>query len=346
MRINKKIILLLVLIVLSLNLTACLDNHDSEEIRKRMKEHLYEKYGEEFVVGNIGTRKFGDTEFYQAQIYPKSIIGTPKEGDSYYYADAKIDKLSFGRLREPGDTYGRVIVRERAEKYLISKVKDIFGERVKLKPKISYYTCNKYDAMVGYLTPDFEGALEKCINDPENNRLELDLDVYVFDKIEDKAEKEERRQQIFEFVQYLKDEGLFDYLELGVVFIDERVLAPSYNDFEWDIRYADKVKKEIEGETVRMPPMDLREKMSKQLQEEVNKMSKEELLASMRSIRKSELTYDGIEKYNMSHFSEVYSPKMLKERYSTSLERNPEMKRDFKHIKDVSIPQGLRYIYK
>ena len=53
--------------------------HTTEDVRTKMEEHLYEKYGEEFVVERIGTRSFGDTEFYQARTYPKSIVGTSKE---------------------------------------------------------------------------------------------------------------------------------------------------------------------------------------------------------------------------------------------------------------------------
>ena len=285
MRINKDIILLLVLVALSLNLTACLGGHEVENVRAKIKNHLYEKYGEEFVVDRIGTRSSRGQEFYQARIYPKSILGTEKEADSYYYASASVDKLSFGRLGGVGDSYSYITRNIDMEKYLLPQVKETFGERTLVKVNVEHKVTGDGSWWAGYKSKSLEEMKREVKKDPEHNRIELDLDVYIFDKIEDKAEKEEKRQQIFEFVQYLKDEGLFEYLEMRVVIVDERTLAPSYNDFEWDIRYADKVKKEIEGETVRMPPMDLREKMSKQLQEEVNKMSEEELLASMKSIR-------------------------------------------------------------
>src|SRR5690554_1168905 len=70
---------------------------DIEEVHRIMEEHLLERYGEEFVVGDIGTRMFRDTEYYQARIYPKSIIGTNKAGDTYYYAEVNVDKLKIGR---------------------------------------------------------------------------------------------------------------------------------------------------------------------------------------------------------------------------------------------------------
>ncbi|MTI59919.1 MAG: hypothetical protein FH762_08030 [Firmicutes bacterium] len=236
------------------------------------------------MVTQIGTRTFGDKKYYQAKIYPKSIIGTNKYGDEYYSATASIDILSFGRLDEPGDSYGRVIARKKVLKYLTPKIKEIFGERVRLKPKITYHTRNKHGVMVGYLTPDFDMALKKSIEDPENNRLLLDLDVYIFKRIENEEEKEERRKEIFELVQYLKEEGLFEYLEMRMVFVDERVLAPSYKKYKYEISASRKVNEYIEEEdkTVKLPPRDLRKKVSKVLQQEVNEMSEEELLVSMR----------------------------------------------------------------
>ncbi|MBM7556399.1 hypothetical protein [Halanaerobacter jeridensis] len=228
---------------------------DKETVRAKIKKYLYEKYGEKFVVDRIGQRKIRDREFYQARIYPKSIKGTNRWLDDYYHATASLYKDTGGI----GDGYGIVKMNMNAEEYLMPKVIELFGERVKLKIGVDYRErIDDSKFFRRYLKHNFEERLKKVKEDPENKRMMLDLDVYVFDRIEDDKEKEERRQQIFEFVQYLKGEGLFKYLELGVIFIDERVLAPSYNDFEWDIRYADKVKKEIEGETVRMPPMDLR----------------------------------------------------------------------------------------
>ncbi len=106
--------------------------YESSEIIEIMENHLYEKYGEEFVVDRLGTRTARDTTFYQARIYPKSIIGTSKEGDPYYQATVNIDILESGELRDPGDTYSRVRMRETAKEYLRPKVTEIFGERVRI----------------------------------------------------------------------------------------------------------------------------------------------------------------------------------------------------------------------
>ena len=83
---------------------------------------------------------------------------------------------------------------------------------------------------------------------------------------------------------------------MRVFSVVERVLAPSYDEFERKVSRFDKVTKEVEGQegrTVDLPPMELRERMSRELQKEIDEMSEEELLASTQEIRKDELTYEG-----------------------------------------------------
>jgi hypothetical protein len=337
------------------------NGHDVEKVRAKIENYLYDKYGEEFVVDRIGSRQFRGKEEYVARIYPKSIIGTTKEGDKYYYGSASVDKLAFGRLDEPGDSYSYIIMNETGEKYLEPKAKEIFGDRILLKVDseleiwgkediiIKEYKKNdKYskgvDAFIGYKESDFKKARERVVNNPKHNKLKLNLYVYIFDRIDNEKEKEKRRKEIFDFVQYLKQEGLFRYLEMGVIFIDERVLAPSYREFRREVFLSDKIKEKIDGESVYLPPMTLRKKMSKVLQEEVNQMSEEELLASMRKIRKSELSYKGINQYNSQYISEVYSIGKIKNRYSSWLDKGYIPKK-YKNIKDINIEGILDYIY-
>ena len=40
-------------------------DYSREEIQERIENHLYEKYGEEFVVDRIGRRRGRNDEFYQ-----------------------------------------------------------------------------------------------------------------------------------------------------------------------------------------------------------------------------------------------------------------------------------------
>ncbi|AZO94099.1 hypothetical protein [Halocella sp. SP3-1] len=351
-KIGWQVIILIILAPFILRFAVGLfTGHDIEDVRAKIEEHLYKEYGEEFAVDRIGTRKYpdGKTRFI-ARIYPKSIIGTSREGDPYYCAQAGVEKKSFGRLGKVGAGYETVQIKLEAEKYLIDKIKEIFGERVLLKPDVKYEIRKEgNDYFSWQIVSGFEELLEKVKSDPENNRLLLDLDVYIFKRIKNEQEKEERRKEIFELVQYLKEEGLFEYLELGVIFIDERVLAPSYKKYKYEISGSRKVKEEIEGEIVRMPPRDLREEVSGVLQQEVNEMSEEELLASMRKIRKDELEYDVLDKYNATYYGLVYSAGILEVKYKSSYKKYKENEAIdhyyYKDISDIKIGKNLEYAY-
>jgi hypothetical protein len=339
--------ILILLIPKIFGFVTSIGSHDIEDVRSKMKNYLHKKYGEEFMVDRIGTRSSRGQKFYQARIYPKSILGTNKEGDSYYYASATADKLPFGRLDGVGDSYSYVSRNIDMENYLLPQVKKKFGERVLLKVDVEHKVTGDGSWWAGYKSKSLKEMRKKVRNDPEHNRIELDLDVYIFDRIENKEEKEKRRKEIFEFVQYLKEEGLFEYLEMRIVFVDQRVLASSYDEFDQQIYSSDKVEKYIKEEdtTVEFPPKKLREEMSKELQREIDEMTEEELLLNMQKIRKDELTYEEIRKRNSHYQSIIYSEGILKEKYSTSLEKHPEVLRDYEEEDDVKLGPNLEYIY-
>ncbi|QTL98672.1 hypothetical protein GM661_12210 [Iocasia frigidifontis] len=339
----KKIVLLLLTPLLIFSLTACkIASHNEEAVRAKIKDYLYQKYGEEFVVDRIGTRSDRSGSFYQARIYPKSIIGTNREGDSYYYASASVNKLTLGRLDEPGDSYSYVARNMDVEKYLLPYTKQTFGERVVLKVDVAHKVTGDGSWWAGYKSVSLAEMRKDIAEDPERNRIELELYVYIFDRIDSEREKEERRKQIFDYVQYLKEEGLFKYLELGVIFIDERVLASGYWEYARDIYPANLVEKEVEGETVYLPPRDLREEMSEVLQEEIDGMSEDELLVRMGRIRKSELSYDGIREYNGQYNCWIYSIGMLELYYDITEE---DRERDYTTLKDIQYTKYKKYIF-
>jgi len=312
-------------------------------VREKIQKHLYEDYGEEFVVTNIGTRTANGETDYVARIYPKSIIGTKRENDPYYYSKAGLDKKPLGRLGEVGDGYATVKMNIEAENYLMPKIKDVFGKRVLVKPKIKYKKRNKHGYMTTRVAHNFKEKIKLANNDPENNRLELHIYLYIFDRIDSKQEKEKRRKDIFEFVQYLKEEGLFRYLEMGVYFIDERVLAPSYEEYIDKMRDQKWIEKEISGESIELPPKDFRKKMSQALQSEIDTMSENQLIENMKKIKKCELTYEDLRRKNNQCASIIYSKKRLKEHYGST--EDDRLMRDYKDLNDIVITNNLEYIY-
>ncbi|MGM0508648.1 MAG: hypothetical protein ACQERZ_05720, partial [Fusobacteriota bacterium] len=139
---------------------------------------------------------------------------------------------------------------------------------------------------------------------PKKRRIELELYVYIFDRIDDDKEKEKRREDIFEFIQYLKKEKLFEYLEMGVIFIDERVLAPSYNEYSRKVEDSEKVMIKVGDKNIDMPPMELRKEMSSNLDNELRDMSDSKIIESMYNISKSNLSVFGTKriKYFNIHY--------------------------------------------
>ena len=72
-------------------------------------------------------------------------------------------------------------------------------------------------------------------------------------------------------------------------------------------------------------------------------MSEEELLESMGRIKKSELSYSGIGKYNNDYQARIYSINMLKENYS--IEANPDIVKKYNKLDDIIITENLEYLY-
>jgi len=251
MKKKDKLVILFLMILSIITLVACAYNEG--EIKEGNEKDLYE-------------------------LYPtRAIIDKHNENGTYYSG-----MLSFVKI---GDSFGISKTNEDAADYFMTEIKTLFGERVLVKIFVNYKEQSN-----GVFNYEFSLGFDEMINevqiDPENKRMELDMYIYVFDKIDTRREEEERQRQIFDFVQYLKKEGLYDYLELGVSFVDERVLAPGYREeYRRKIFLSPGRNYEIDGKTASLPQMELREEMSKNLHKELIRMSEEELLENMNGIR-------------------------------------------------------------
>jgi hypothetical protein len=139
---------------------------------------------------------------------------------------------------------------------------------------------------------------------------------------------------------------------MGVIFIDERVLADSYDKYSRKIYYSDKVEKVVQGERVELPPMKLRKEISKELQQEVNQMNEKELLANMKEIKKEELEIfnsKDLGYYNRQYMDWILSVVMMKvdrkSLYKRKKEKNLLDKYDYKSIEDINLHKNKKYIY-
>lgn len=180
----------------------------SEKPEDILQKHLKNKYKEEFVIAMLGKRE----EIYEAIIYPKKYEGTPRENDSYYWGKG------FVRGKKGADTYGLVLLNESTNEFYLPKLKELFGNNVlpifNLGPA---YTKNNFKEEIEIMKKSYK-------SDPTGNFEPISGGIYIFGRVESDEDREWYRKQIYEFVQFMKQTGTFEYVSLEIFIIDERVL--------------------------------------------------------------------------------------------------------------------------
>ena len=184
----------------------------SERAYKELNNYLKNKYGEEFVINYMGLRSVNDKKWYEAGIvFPKSYIGTPKENDTYYWGKGFVNVI--GLKLEPGDSYGKVLLNESANNFYLPKLKELFGENV--LPVL--------DIKGGYDYTDFQKELQV------RNKL-ISGGIYIFGRVENDEDREKYREEIYKFVQFMKETGTFEYTAIAFNVLDERVLSKEFQE--------------------------------------------------------------------------------------------------------------------
>lgn len=204
--------------MLILILTGCLSESDRAE--RVLQKHLKDRYGEEFVIFGMGKRAGNVRRWYEAAvIYPKSYIGTRKENDSYYWGKGFVE-LNNGM--KGGDTYGKVLLNESANEFYGKKLKELFGE--------NYLAV--IDVKGPYSHIDFEEEMESRRKSLETEiggiPPEISGGIYIFGRVENDEDREWYRKQIYEFVQFMKETGTFEYVDLNFTISDERIFSDEF----------------------------------------------------------------------------------------------------------------------
>lgn len=181
---------------------------------RALEKNLYKRYGEEFNISALYKRKSNSGIRYQAEyIYPKSYDGTLKEYDSYYWGKGFVRVENFGLKLIAGDTYGGVLLNESANNFYLPKLKELFGENV--LPILNIKGAYEYtDFQKEYL------RVKKAISGG----------IYIFGRVESDEDREWYRKQIYEFVQFMKQTGTFESVELDVMIVDERILTKEFRE--------------------------------------------------------------------------------------------------------------------
>ncbi|RGY67079.1 hypothetical protein DXA30_00485 [Fusobacterium ulcerans] len=205
------------LVALTLLFISCGQKATTYEAKEVLSKHLIERYGEEFEIGYMGRRSDGKEMWYEAEIYPSKYVGTIKERDKYYRESgtANVEKGIFGeRLGFAGDTYGIVKINESAEEFYEKKLKELFGDNV----------LQVYDIKFNRILKDYDFKNIIKVWKEEGVRLTIRGGIYIFGRVENDEDREWYRKQIYEFIQFMKETGTFEYVSLEIFVIDKRVL--------------------------------------------------------------------------------------------------------------------------
>ena len=228
----KRLFKVLVILSIAVLFISCGRKVTSEEAEEKIAQHMYERYGEEFEVGYAMidgyTKGDRDVTWYEARVTPIRYIGTPKYRDKYYKAvgtvmvKKKMFREEFGITR---DTYSNVMLKESANEFYGKKLKELFGE--------NYLSVLEVTGSYSDKSKNFEGSVK--LTKEKGDRLYISGGIYIFGRVENDEDREWYRKQIYEFIQFMKETGTFEYVALTIEIIDERILFPDYQKIVLEI---------------------------------------------------------------------------------------------------------------
>ena len=292
----KRLFKILVILSIAISFISCGRKVTSEEAEEKIAQHMYERYGEEFEVGYAMidgyTKGDRDVTWYEARVTPIRYIGTPKYRDKYYKAvgtvmvKKKMFREEFGITR---DTYSNVMLKESANEFYGKKLKELFGE--------NYLSVLEVTGSYSDKSKNFEGSVK--LTKEKGDRLYISGGIYIFGRVENDEDREWYRKQIYEFIQFMKETGTFEYVDLDIIIVDERALISNpqklLENFPKNLSESDQRKK--------------RREMMKAGDKEFASMTQKEILNKINSINKAEYRdrfFGGL------LYVKAYSPKYIK----------------------------------
>ena len=179
----------------------------SEKPEDVLQKHLKNRYNKEFVIYYGGNRSDGRSKWFEAEIYPKELVGTSREYDTYYWAKGFVEN------GKGGDTYGGVLLNESANKFYLPKLKELFGENVLPILNVEGY----------YEKTDFQEEMarrrEFYKEDPDGKFFPISGGIYIFGRVENDEDREKYREEIYKFLSFMKETGTFEYVRLSIYII-------------------------------------------------------------------------------------------------------------------------------
>ena len=330
----KKEMKYFLLILITILFISCGRKVTPEEAEEKIAQHMYERYGEEFEVGYAMidgyTKGDRDVTWYEARVTPIRYIGTPKYRDKYYKAvgtvmvKKKMFREEFGITR---DTYSNVMLKESANEFYGKKLKELFGE--------NYLSVLEVTGSYSDKSKNFEGSVK--LTKEKGDRLYISGGIYIFGRVENDEDREWYRKQIYEFIQFMKETGTFEYVDLDIEIIDIRRLYDGFNN-------SDKIKKMLIDNRKSWENNEISAKDSDNKRKEIlntlNVLTKNEIIDNISKINRSTINESPFKwsYYTVLLYSKIYSPKYL---LNSHLDK--EKKKEYNKITDIEFDMGGYY---
>ncbi|MEQ3308836.1 hypothetical protein AAA294_15295 [Fusobacterium varium] len=329
----KNLFKILVILSIAVSFISCGRKVTSEEAEEKIAQHMYERYGEEFEVGYAMidgyTKGDRDVTWYEARVTPIRYIGTPKYTDSYYRAvgtvmvKKKMFREEFGITR---DTYSNVMLKESANEFYGKKLKELFGE--------NYLSVLEVTGSYSDKSKNFEGSVK--LTKEKGDRLYISGGIYIFGRVENDEDREWYRKQIYEFIQFMKETGTFEYVDLDIEVIDEKVLSENFKNNE--ILKNNLLENRKSWEKDEKDTKNYRD--TKKLFLKEIKVNSNEILKNINEINKSQIKKNSLDwsYYNLLLYTKIYSLKYIK---SNSIKGEKE--KEYNKITDIEFDMGGYY---
>ena len=334
----SKILKIFILISLSILLSFCGKVITEEEARIALAEHLEKTYGEPFYIGSMGKSEIRGEPYYQASIYPMRYFNTDKAQDRYYhrYGNVNLKKSIFGeKIKFTGDTYGLVYCNESLNEYFTPKLEELFGKNFLpiMNLDTAYLADNNHFLDTIKLIRGMGGVWK------------IQGGIYIFHEINDLEEKDRIREKIFDFVTYMKEKNLFEYVDITFYIIDPRSLTDGFQN--------DVGNRLVEArETIKTANefIEYRKGLMSTLDEEFNQMNQEEILRRINSLNKTVISDTWgrkderykLNKYSVLYHKSIYSRKFLE----NNVLYNDIRILDYNSLDELKLLNTIKVVYK
>lgn len=285
--------------------------------------HLENKYNKKFEIVLMEKRPRGG--FYQARVYPKELEKLGKINDEYYWFDGFVTSGS------ASDNYDNVLLQLSANEYFLPKLEELFGKNVLPILKIDNIYSPKFT--------DFKKELTDIKRTKELYNIDkyfpISGGIYIFGRVENDKDREWYRKQIYEFVQFMKQIGIFEYVALGIIIIDDRVLSKEFQENEdLKAKLVENGEKYWEKDRRYYSKVIRRELMNKELSQKVTP------IINLENINKSSMTNSlAWSNYNILLSFGLYSSKYV-ESMGWNRDSRPEV---YTELKNYDILSDIKF---